>query len=60
MDADDPIELIHDGVDKMTDAAALIRFPEGPTWIPLAEIDGDIEETTVTIPFWLANDRGLI
>ena len=62
----DPIELAFESIEHETDEAYLINFPDfpEPRWIPKSLVieieDGEPDNRVVTLPEWLAIEKGLV
>lgn len=56
----DLVELDYDRVVTETTKAVLLDFNGDEVWLPLSKIELDTDSETVTMPFWLATEKGLI
>ena len=62
----DPFELAFESIEHETELAYLIKFPDfpEPIWIPKSKVleleDGEPDNRVVTLPEWLAIEKGLV
>jgi hypothetical protein len=56
----DLAEVDYDRVVTETAKAVLFDFSGDEVWLPLSQIWLDTDSKTVTMPFWLAREKGLI
>lgn len=60
MGRSEDFEVAFEDIVHETDKAFLIKFAEGEIWIPKSQVkDLDKDGLTVTIPEWLAVEKGL-
>lgn len=55
----DTVKIDVDGITRETDKAKLFQTAEGEIWIPVSQIEDETDDE-ITIPEWLAKEKGLI
>jgi hypothetical protein len=57
----EPVEVTYDKVVHQTDKAVLLEIEGDEFWVPLSTIQNDFEEDGfITVPYWLADEKGLV